>query len=282
VIRRIAIVLMLSAVLDDGVLPQKMVMFHYPRWSPDGKWLVLTTNVDGGDDEEVWVVSIDGAVRRRLTTNDVPDTAADWSRDGRTILLRREIRGQFEDWIMNGDGTNARRALAGDKPPTTGPLSVEERTTPGGQDVYARDRTAGTEYRMNAVAWAEQPALSPDGRLVVFEQRANPDDILHSDIAIWDTSTRSLRTIARGTDPSWSPDGRTLLFKQPQGPGNTLHIVTFDVARGQLSTIAPGVHPQYSPDGSRIVFMTVDGDRTDVQLVDRDGRNRRCVTCAWK
>ena len=43
-----------------------MVMFHYPRWSPDGRWLVVTSNVDGGQDEEVWIVSTDGRTRRCL------------------------------------------------------------------------------------------------------------------------------------------------------------------------------------------------------------------------
>jgi hypothetical protein len=39
-----------------------MVMFHYPRWSPDGNWIVLTSNIDG-DDEEVWLISADGTPR---------------------------------------------------------------------------------------------------------------------------------------------------------------------------------------------------------------------------
>jgi Tol biopolymer transport system component len=51
-----------------------MVMFHAPRWSPDGKWLVLSSNVDGPD-EEIWLVSADGKTRRKLTDNGVADRA---------------------------------------------------------------------------------------------------------------------------------------------------------------------------------------------------------------
>ena len=85
-----------------------MVMFHYPRWSPDGRWLVLTTNVDGGADEEVWIVSKDGATRRRLTSNDAGDTAADWAPDGRSIIFERQTPAGVKSLVMDLDGANVR------------------------------------------------------------------------------------------------------------------------------------------------------------------------------
>ena len=50
----------LAGVVMWATVQHGMVMFHYPRWSPDGRWLVMTSNIDGGSDEEVWVVSADG------------------------------------------------------------------------------------------------------------------------------------------------------------------------------------------------------------------------------
>ena len=85
-----------------------MVMFHYPRWSPDGRWLVMTSNIDGGGDEEVWVVSADGVSKRRLTTNDVADTAADWLPDGRSIVFERQTATGVETLAMDMDGKNVR------------------------------------------------------------------------------------------------------------------------------------------------------------------------------
>ena len=85
-----------------------MVMFHYPRWSPDGRWLVMTSNIDGGGDEEVWVVSADGVSRRQLTTNDVADTAADWLPDGRSIVFERKSATGVETLAMDADGANVR------------------------------------------------------------------------------------------------------------------------------------------------------------------------------
>ena len=88
-------------------------MFHYPRWSPDGRWLVMTSNIDGGDDEEVWVVSADGVSKRRLTTNDVADTAADWLPDGRSIVFERHAGSGVETLAMDIDGKNVRAYVAG-------------------------------------------------------------------------------------------------------------------------------------------------------------------------
>ena len=98
----------LAGVVMWATAQHGMVMFHYPRWSPDGQWLVMTSNIDGGGDEEVWVVSADGVSRRRLTTNDVADTAADWLPDGRSIVFERQTAAGVETLAMDADGANVR------------------------------------------------------------------------------------------------------------------------------------------------------------------------------
>ena len=103
----------LAGVVMSVTAQHGMVMFHYPRWSPDGRWLVMTSNIDGGADEEVWVVSADGVSRRRLTTNDVADTAADWLPDGRSIVFERKTATGVETLAMDADGTNRPSVCAG-------------------------------------------------------------------------------------------------------------------------------------------------------------------------
>jgi Tol biopolymer transport system component len=261
-----------------------MVMFHYPRWSPDGRWLVLTTNVDGGADEEVWIVSKDGATRRRLTSNDAGDTAADWAPDGRSIIFERQTPAGVKSLVMDLDGANVRdyvpdsqrlkqlRLMAGD-------LVVEERATSDGQAVYVRDSNGNR--RIGNARWSEQPAISPDGRYVVFEEREDPHDILASNIVLWDSKTNVSKIVSRGTDPSWSPDGNMLMFKVP-GAKDELQIVTFDVSTRGTRVVSAGVHPQFSPDGTEVVFMTNDPNRTDVYIVRVDGSAKRCLTCGWQ
>ena len=116
-----------------------------------------------------------------------------------------------------------------------------------GQDVILK-RPGEADRTISTVSWTEQPSFSPDGILVVWEQRATAHDIPSSDIAIWDSRSGAVRVIARGTDPSWSPDGRLLLFKTPD-KNRALFITTANVATGETRTLTQGVHPHWSPDG---------------------------------
>ena len=256
-----------------------MVMFHYPRWSPDGKWIVLTSNVDG-DDEEVWVISADGVTRRKLTDNAVGDTAADWHPDGRRIVFRRGASRDFEDLVMNADGSDVQPY----QPPadqTRLGLTVAERHTPGRQSIVVK-RTGERERVISEAVWAEQPSISPDGTQVVWEQRDSAHDIPGSVIAIWNALDRKIRVAARGTDPSWSADGRTLLFKARRAGDGVLFITTLDLATGQSRSLTQGVHPQWSPDQKSIVYMRDGMERADVYVMRVDGSEQRCLTCAWK
>jgi Tol biopolymer transport system component len=261
-----------------------MVMFHYPRWSPDGRWLVVTSNVDGGQDEEVWIVSTDGRTRRCLTSNDVGDSGADWAPDGVTIIFERQTSGGVKTLAMDLDGSKVR-----DYTPDArrleqlrmkaGSLSVEERPTSDGQAIFVRDSNG--ERRIGSARWGEQPSISPDRRFVVIEERQHPHDILSSNIVLWDLKANTSKVMARGTDPAWSSDGRLLLFKTPAA-NNQLQIVTLDVSSGATRVLSPGVHPQFSPDGTEVVFMSNDPQRADVYIIRVDGSGKRCVTCDWR
>ena len=266
----VAIFLALSAA------PPAHVMFHYPRWSPDGKWLVFTTNIDG--DDEVWVMSRDGSEKRRLTDNAVADANADWHPDGRRIVFQREAQGRIEHLVINLDGSSpGKYDPTASRPPRT--LVVEERRTQNGQAVFI-SKSGAPGWRISHTAWAEQPSVSPDGTAVVFEQCQQPNDILSSEIAVWDLRNESVRPIARGTDPSWAPDSTSVLFKTPRG--GDLVVALADLKTGAVRVIAPGVHPQFSPDGRWIAFMSNDSDRADIYVIGADGKGRACLTCDWK
>ena len=252
------------------------VMFHYPRWSPDGRWLLFTTNIDG--DDEIWVMARDGSQKRRLTDNAVADANADWHPDGRRIVFQREDQGRVEHFVMNPDGSNLRKYdPASSRPPRT--LVAEERRTRNGQAVFI-SKSGAPGWRISHAAWAEQPSVSPDGTSVVFEQREQPNDVLSSEIAVWDLRNESVRPIARGTDPSWSPDSSALLFKLPRGDDQVVALA--DLKSGAVRLIAPGVHPHFSPDGRWIAYMSNGADRSDIFVIGADGKGQSCLTCEWK
>ena len=73
-----------------------------PAWAPDGKRLVYT---NAGD---VWLMDADGRGRQQLTSAPADDVAADWSPDGRLIVLTSDRTGNKEVFVMRADGSAAR------------------------------------------------------------------------------------------------------------------------------------------------------------------------------
>jgi Tol biopolymer transport system component len=78
-----------SGPYDDGG-PVYAYSAAAPQWSPDGKWLLFTTDRSKDPDLnrnlDLCVVSVDGGEPRKLTTNLAMDTDAHWSPDGKSIV----------------------------------------------------------------------------------------------------------------------------------------------------------------------------------------------------
>jgi len=60
----------------------------YPEWSHDGRRLTFTSSRDGNN--EVYVINVDGSGTRRLTNNDVSDTAASFLPGDDFITFRND------------------------------------------------------------------------------------------------------------------------------------------------------------------------------------------------
>ena len=258
------------------------VMYHAPRWSPDGKWLVVSSNLDG--DAEIYLIRPDGGAFRQLTRNNIPDDNARWSADGRRILFERKPSGATVQSSMDLEGGDIR----------TEPLdSVVSRSPDGTQLLFESVRDGRgrlflmTSARTNAreiptAPHAEQGSFSPDGRSIVFEQRnAMHEDIARSAIAVARSDGSSPTVVASGTDPSWSRDGTLILFKTLDERTQELWISTVLPTGEGLKRLAPGMHPNWSPDGLRIAYMADRKDGgADVWIMHRDGSAAHCLTCA--
>ena len=76
-------------------------------WSPNGKKLAYSTEVDG--DPEIYVVNLDGTGRKQLTSNNGNDTLPVYSPDGRYIYFLSDQNGKA--WairVMNADGSGVK------------------------------------------------------------------------------------------------------------------------------------------------------------------------------
>ena len=256
------------------------VMYHFPQWSPDGTTILVSATLDG--DSEIYVLPIYGGPARRLTDNTADDDIAQWTDQGRRILFSSSRRGQMEGFVMNADGTGQRPT--DEQPPVPrladGTRLIEDHAD--GYGVLVAVRPDGTRRAITTGLHAEQGTYSPDGSRLVYEQRsaAAPDDIPLSNIVIARPDGSAARVVASGTDPSWCPDGTAIVFKTFDRVRRERWIATIAADGTRFERLSTGVHPHWSPDGRRIAFMKENAaGRTDIWIMDRDGRHQRCLTC---
>jgi dipeptidyl aminopeptidase/acylaminoacyl peptidase len=85
-----------------------------PRWSPDGQWIAYVSSRSGErNNDDLWVVSRDGAQHRQLTSGIWVNTDACWSPDGERVAV--VANAETEHWY--GDDADLWLVAAGEGPP---------------------------------------------------------------------------------------------------------------------------------------------------------------------
>jgi TolB protein len=221
-----------------------------PAWSGRGK-IAFTSRV--GAYTKIFVINEDGSGRAQLTADERMEVAPSWSPDGKSIsfLSMSLTTGVVELRLLDLD-TQATVIVTGggvSKGPASAQWSADGRrlcflASDGSREkhvwVVERDgtglRNVSIKFAPRGAGWA---SLSPDGSQV-----------------------------------AWSADLRE----------RATHIVVTAIDSGESKDLTPDVtagheSPRWSPDGKQIVFASTrddpGGSRTDVFVMDADGRNVR-------
>jgi Tol biopolymer transport system component len=150
--------------------------------APTGRPMVgcLHSSRAGPAHYEIRVVSLEGAVVRRLARSNHPTINPAWSPDGRMIAFaRQEPNGRFQIYTVNADGTGLRVIGTGElseTSPTWSPdgsriafIGVEQGKLDG---LYVMTADGGGLHRLTPRSLiALQPAWSPRGDLIAFAAR---------------------------------------------------------------------------------------------------------------
>ncbi len=91
---------------ESIILSQENRSFTTPSLSPDGKWIVCTSNSNdkGNENLDIYVVRTDGSRLTQLTYHPGHDLSPVWSPDGKSIYFlsqRGSEKGTYNVWKMN-------------------------------------------------------------------------------------------------------------------------------------------------------------------------------------
>lgn len=117
-------------------LTDQKANYSSPRWSPDGKRILLVKTdfippdviaempkmnreerikviTNRNRSGEIFVINRDGSNPKNLTNNNIGEDRAEWSNDGKTIYFRSENGGSTNIYAMQSDGKNVRKVADG-------------------------------------------------------------------------------------------------------------------------------------------------------------------------
>ena len=213
---------------DQEVIDLPAGEYTHPRVSPDGRWLAVERQEEGGTD--IWLYETSGATALRRLTEGGNSRYPVWSRAGEHVAFQSSREGAAGIFWQLADGTGA----------------VERLTAPEGEDVHVPEDWSPTEDRLAfSVMRGDQSELwfwlQPDGTAERFgtEQSAGPFTAV------------------------FSPDGQWVAYTERQQAGGGLGSTRIYVAavsspgiRYQLGQDADGSHhPLWTPDGTRLIYF---------------------------
>ena len=144
-----------------------------PVYSPEGEWILFTSNRSGNLD--LWEISTKTNALRRITDNSADDWDPAFTPDGKKILWSSNRSGHLEIWMANADGSGARQVtndgVDAENPTITrdGDWIVYTSGNPAKLGIWKiHPDGSGATKLVSGISIT--PEVSPDGQHVIYFQ----------------------------------------------------------------------------------------------------------------
>jgi dipeptidyl aminopeptidase/acylaminoacyl peptidase len=234
----------------------------HPRWSPDGKKILFTSNRSG--DSQLWLIDLGGGEAKQLTTISTEADTGIWSPDGKTIAFVSAVWPEFSDKpFKESDAANKKKKDEIESSPVK--AKVHTKLFYRHWDSYVEDK------RQHLFV------MSADG--------GEPKDITPGDRDAYPTSD----TFSIGDDFTFSPDSKFILFTAPPDKEEEAWSTNYDiwrvpVAGGKSENLtkdnkAADSAPKFSADGKVCAYRRqkrsgFEADKWNLMIVETDASGK--------
>ncbi len=266
----------------DQVIGEPLLFPRYPRLSPDGRRLTLTSGQTG--QSELWVYDLTGRPPYPLVLEGSGYYAI-WTPDGTRVTFSSTPEGRFDLFWIPADGStlDAELLLAGPN------AQLPQSWSPDGQELIFLENSnfmalpvdSQSEPRLvvrqRAIGGAGQQgggaAISPDGRWLAYVSDVTGEPEIW--VRPYPGTGAPVRISANGgLEPVWAPEGKELFYLEGD------RMMAAAVESGQEFRLQPpkvlfdtsyyhGNRPSYdvAPDGRFLMIKPSEGQQTAIHVV---------------
>ena len=248
---------------QPGATPRRLTtdpgLDYNPAVSPDGRWVVFTSERSGSPD--LYVLDLQHPDQpKQLTRNPAMEDAASFSHDGRRLVFVSTASGNPDIFVMPFAPDDAR----------------------AGEKAVNLTRHAAGDYR---------PVFSPDGRRILFSSNrdASPaplasaavaDTFQSSDVYVMQADGTGVQrlTNTEGWDgsPAWTPNGDAIVFYSQRDGEPRIHRMKTDGSAAQAISAQgeAALSPTFTPQG-RLGFTVRRNGKWTIVSTQPDGSDLR-------
>jgi Tol biopolymer transport system component len=270
-------------------------------FSPDGTQVAFSWTGPNQDNFDIYVKIIDTEPPTRLTSDSAKDYCPVWSPDGRWIAFLRELSDEEAQVVLVPPlpgperkvgriqiDTNHHIASAPAWSPDSKFLIISDKSSSGEREPYSLFLLSidKPEKKLKLTkpptsSWGDTyPALSPDGRNLVFSRWAQS---LINDLYLL-TLSESLEPLAErrltfdnqmASSPVWTVDGQDIIYASAQDSGASLRRIAPNRSAPPVPLTSfgqNGAYPALSRQGHRLSYSQSDSNIWRLEVSDPTGK----------